>query len=142
MTLKWDSESVCIHEQPATAGYTNVRGAIVIRQSAWPDDEDTYVHVAPQYVARLLRAIAAEAGIAITIGAPASSPAPSPSEPTSNAERQRRYRQRHTVTETRNDRNGESVTRNGHDVTHGDADVTQRDDDDASQLTLIGGDSK
>lgn len=38
-----DDESIVLEEQPRTAIYENPNGDIVIRQYAWPDDDDTVI---------------------------------------------------------------------------------------------------
>jgi hypothetical protein len=43
-----DTESVVLHEQPATACYFNEDGGLVIRQRRWPDDDSWVVIAADQ----------------------------------------------------------------------------------------------
>jgi len=53
-----DDPNVIIRDQPATAVFENVYGAIVIRQQAsWDEETDPYVWIQPQNLAQLIAAL-------------------------------------------------------------------------------------
>jgi hypothetical protein len=57
-----DTESVVLHEQPATACYFNEDGDLVIRQRCWPGD-DVLVVIAPDQIDTFIDKLADIIGI-------------------------------------------------------------------------------
>ncbi|MCQ4191016.1 hypothetical protein [Methylocystis suflitae] len=96
-----DAGVVCLPEQQAVAVYVGGGGAIVIRQEAWNDSDDSVVFVRPENAERVAQAILDAAQEAREQCADTQEP--ERRKPLTNAERQRRFR--------RNARNGKNVTR-------------------------------
>jgi hypothetical protein len=88
----WGDGDVVIEAQSRIAVYTNAAGAVVIRAQDWPDD-DHFIVVARNNVAKLVEALAEEAGL--DLGPSRAEPETMPKATSAGAERSRRYRQRH-----------------------------------------------
>lgn len=93
-----DDPSIICREQAATAVYSNVHGAVVIRQAqAWDENSDTLIILEPACARRAARAIlellAALDGRRTAEANKIDDEAEQ--QPSTNALRQRRYRERH-----------------------------------------------
>jgi hypothetical protein len=93
-TDDFDWQDPTVKDQPATAVYTSVDGAIVIRQErAWNEDGDTIIVIQPEHARTIAKAILGEAGIDIEAEETSNAAGPSSKDSTA-AERQRRRRAR------------------------------------------------
>ncbi|BAQ18240.1 hypothetical protein [Methyloceanibacter caenitepidi] len=58
-----DDDSVCVHNQPATAVYANKYKQVVIRQEAdWNEEHDQFVFISPDYLLTVVHAMLRAAG--------------------------------------------------------------------------------
>ncbi len=61
--FEWNDKNTVLHLQPRTAVYTNIDGDIVIRQMDNYGDDEPYIVIARNNVAKIAAALLAEAGV-------------------------------------------------------------------------------